>query len=195
MPRTSEVSRKTKETDITVRLSLDGTGASAVTTGVGFFDHMLESLSRHGGFDLEVEARGDLQTGDHHTVEDVGLCLGEAFRKALGDKRGIVRFGWAYCPMDEALARAVVDLSGRPHAECGFDTPFSDIGNFRGDSVIEFCRALSNAGAFTVHLDLIRGGNIHHSLEALFKALGLALRQAVSVRPGDAAVPSTKGTL
>jgi imidazoleglycerol-phosphate dehydratase len=195
MPRTSEVSRKTKETEIRVRLSLDGTGESRIQTGVGFFDHMLETLARHGGFDLEVEARGDLQTGDHHTVEDVGLCLGEAFARALGDKRGIVRFGWAYCPMDEALARAVVDLSGRPHAECGFDAPFSDIGNFRGDSIIEFLHALANAGAFTVHLDLIRGGNIHHALEALFKALALVLRQAVSVRPGDTSVPSTKGTL
>jgi imidazoleglycerol-phosphate dehydratase len=195
MPRTAEVIRKTKETDISVRIRLDGAGGSRVRTGVGFFDHMLETLARHGGFDLDVEARGDLQTGDHHTVEDVGLCIGEAFSKALGDKRGIVRFGCAYCPMDEALARAVVDLSGRPHAECGINLPFSDIANFRGDSIIEFLRALANAGAFTVHLDLIRGGNIHHSLEALFKALALALRQAVVVRPGDSSVPSTKGTL
>jgi imidazoleglycerol-phosphate dehydratase len=195
MPRTAEVTRKTKETDIRVRLTLDGTGESAVRTGIGFFDHMLETLARHGGFDLAVEAAGDLHTGDHHTVEDVGLCLGQAFAKTLGDKRGIARFGWAFCPMDEALARAVVDLSGRPHAECGFGMPFSDIGDFRGDSTVEFLRALANAGAFTVHADLIRGGNIHHALEALFKALALALRQAVAVRPGDASVPSTKGSL
>ncbi len=195
MPRTAEIHRKTKETDIRVRLQIEGTGESKIQTGVGFFDHMLETLARHSGFDLELEAKGDLQVGDHHTVEDAGICLGEAFKKALGEKKGIVRFGWAHCPMDEALARAVVDLSGRSHFEYDVDIPLSEIGNFHGDSALEFFRAFSDAGACTVHLDLIRGSNLHHGLEALFKALALALRQAATVRPGVNAVPSTKGTL
>jgi imidazoleglycerol-phosphate dehydratase len=195
MTRTAEILRKTKETEIRVKLTLEGTGESKIKTNLGFFDHMLQTLARHGGFDVEVDARGDLETGDHHTVEDVGICLGEALKKALGDKKGIVRFGWSYCPMDEALARAVVDLSGRPHFEYDLPIAFHKIGNFQGDSAIEFFRAFAGAGAATVHLDLVRGSNLHHGLEALFKVFALALRQAVAVRPDAASVPSTKGTL
>jgi imidazoleglycerol-phosphate dehydratase len=195
MKRTAEIHRKTSETEIRLKLVLEGSGESQIRTGIGFFDHMLQALARHGGFDLEVDAKGDLETGDHHTVEDAGLCLGEAFKKALGDKAGIVRFGFAYCPMDEALARAVVDLSGRPHLECGIPVPFHDIGNFQGDSSVEFFRAFANSCACTVHLDLLRGDNLHHGLEALVKAFGLALRQAVAMRPDSRAVPSTKGKL
>jgi len=195
MKRTAEIHRKTSETDIRLKLILEGSGESQIRTGIGFFDHMLKTLARHGGFNLDVDAKGDVETGDHHTVEDVGVCLGEAFKKALGDKAGIVRFGFSYCPMDEVLARVVVDLSGRPHLECGIPVPFHDIGNFQGDSSVEFFRAFANSCACTVHLDLLRGNNLHHGLEALFKALALALRQAVAVRPDSKAVPSTKGKL
>jgi imidazoleglycerol-phosphate dehydratase len=195
MSRTAEIRRKTNETDIRVKLELEGAGESKIGTGIGFFDHLLQTIARHGGFNLEVEASGDVETGDHHTVEDVGICLGEAFRKALGEKAGIVRFGSSACPMDEALARAVVDLSGRPHLECEIPVPLRDIGNFQGDSLLEFLRAFSNSCACTLHLDLLRGSNTHHCIEALCKALALALRQAVTVRPGAASIPSTKGTL
>jgi imidazoleglycerol-phosphate dehydratase len=195
MTRTAEIIRKTKETEIRVKLILDGTDESKIKTNIGFFDHMLQTLTRHGGFNIDVDAKGDLDVGDHHTVEDVGICIGEAFKKALGDKKGIVRFGWAYCPMDEALARAVVDLSGRPHFEYQLPIAFHKIGNFQGDSAIEFFRAFTGAGACTVHLDLIRGTNLHHGIEALFKALALALRQAVALRLNVMSVPSTKGTL
>lgn len=195
MIRTADIHRKTAETDVRVKLELEGAGGSKISTGVGFFDHMLQTVARHGGFNLEVDARGDVETGDHHTVEDVGICLGEAFKKALGEKAGIVRFGSSACPMDEALARAVVDLSGRPHLECDFPVPLHDIGNFQGDSMLEFFRAFSNSCACTLHLDLLRGGNLHHCIEALCKAFALALRQAAAVRPGQASIPSTKGTL
>jgi imidazoleglycerol-phosphate dehydratase len=195
MIRTAKIHRKTGETDIRLKLVLEGSGESKIQTGIGFFDHMLKTLARHGGFNLDVDAKGDVETGDHHTVEDVGICLGEAFKKALGDKAGIVRFGFSYCPMDEALARAVVDLSGRSHLECGIPIPFHDIGNFQGDSSVEFFRAFTNSCTCTVHLDLLRGDNLHHALEALCKALALSLRQAVTVRPGSKAVPSTKGKL
>jgi imidazoleglycerol-phosphate dehydratase len=195
MPRTADIARKTKETDIRIRLTLEGTGASRVQTGIGFFDHMLETFARHGRLDLDVEAKGDLHVDDHHTVEDVGLALGQALKTALGDKRGITRFGWAFCPMDDALARAVVDLSGRPRFECELPVAFHPIGQFGAEAILEFFQAFANAGALTLHLDLIRGGNLHHAIEALFKASALALRTAAAVDSGLDDVPSTKGTL
>jgi len=195
MPRTAEIVRKTKETEIRVKLTLEGKGESKIQTNIGFFDHMLQTLARHGQFDLEIDAKGDLQTGDHHTVEDVGICLGEAFKKAVGDKKGIVRFGAAYCPMDEALARAVVDLSGRPHFEYEMPIAFHGIGNFQGDSAVEFFGAFANAGGNTVHLDLLRGANLHHGIEAMFKALALALKKAVQIQADVHSIPSTKGAL
>jgi len=195
MPRTAEIARKTKETDIRIRLTLEGAGESDIRTGIGFFDHMLQTLARHSRMNLDVKASGDLHVDDHHTVEDVGLVLGEALKQALGDKRGIARFGWALVPMDEALGRAVVDLSGRPWFECDLPVAFHPIGQFDSDSILEFFQAFASAGALNLHLDLLRGANLHHGLEALFKALALALAVAVRVEPGRSDVPSTKGSL
>ncbi|MBN1895787.1 imidazoleglycerol-phosphate dehydratase HisB [bacterium] len=194
MKRTAEVDRKTRETDISVMLNLDGNGSARVDTGIGFLNHMLESLARHSGMDIAVRAKGDLHVDDHHTVEDVGLALGEAFRKALGDKRGITRFGWALCPMDEALARVSVDISGRPFCVCTLDLHLHQLGDMHASAVPEFFRAFSSAGGLTLHLDLLKGRNLHHAVEALFKALALALNQAVRAGNGES-VPSTKGML
>jgi imidazoleglycerol-phosphate dehydratase len=193
--RTAEIHRKTNETDIRLTLSLDG-GAYKNATGVGFFDHMLDHVAKHGRFGLTVTAKGDYHIDDHHTVEDVGITLGQALEKALGDKKGIERYGFASVPMDESLARVSVDLSGR--AALAFDVP-SDfaagqkIGTFDVQLVREFLTALANAGRFNCHVEVPRGTNHHHVAEAIFKALGRALRQAVAIT-GDE-VPSTKGVL
>jgi len=191
MKREGSVSRKTRETDIQVNLALDGCGKTKVKTGIGFLDHMLTTLASHSRMDLEITAQGDLHIDDHHTVEDVGICLGQALYKALGDKSGIQRFGWALCPMDEALTRVALDLSGRTTFVffCKEDALY----NLRGDSLLEFFKSLSRECPMTLHLDVLRGENKHHVLESLFKSLAKALQQAVQIS-GDE-VPSTKGAL
>lgn len=193
--REVEVRRTTKETDVRVRLSLDGAGASQVSTGVAFLDHMLELFARHGLFDLEVECRGDLHIDDHHSVEDVAITLGQAFAKALGDKKGIARYGSAYVPMDEALCRAVVDLSGRFYLVYEVETRRQTIGNFSVELAEHFWRSLAEAVRCNLHIDCLRGRNTHHVLEGTFKATARALRQAVECDPRVLGVPSTKGVL
>ncbi len=195
MSRTAEIERKTAETEIHVILSLDGEGAGERVTGVGFFDHMLDLLARHGHFDLVVRARGDLDTGAHHTVEDVGICLGQALDEALGDRAGVTRFGQATIPMDEARASCTIDLSGR--GLCVFEAalPHGAIGNFDHELVEEFLRALAMNAKLTLHLTVERGTNAHHVIEASFKALARALRAATALDAGERGVPSTKGTL
>lgn len=193
--RTGTLSRKTSETDIQLTFTLDGTGVCEVDTGIGFFDHMLTALTKHGLFDLTVACKGDLDVDAHHTVEDVGICLGQVLDKALGDKKGITRFGSAYVPMDEALARAVVDLSGRSHLV--YEATFGEemIGAFPTVLGLEFFTALAQNGRFNLHIDLIRCGNAHHGMEAIFKAVARALRQAVTLDARVTGVPSTKGSL
>jgi imidazoleglycerol-phosphate dehydratase len=195
MPRTSRVQRKTQETDIDLSLSLDGTGTCRAETGIGFFDHMLDALSRHAGFDLTVVCRGDLEVDAHHTVEDVGICLGRAVAEALGEKTGITRFGLGFVPMDESLARAVIDLSGRPFLVYQADVTEERIGAFPSSLAREFFRAVSDHGRLNLHIDLLRGSNAHHAVEAVFKAVARALRQAVALDPSVRGVPSTKGVL
>ena len=195
MSRAGEVRRTTSETDVRVRVALDGEGRAAVATGVGFFDHMLTLLARHALVDLEVEARGDLETGSHHTVEDVGITLGQALGEALGDRAGIERYGWALVPMDECLAQAAVDLSGRPFLALEATLPVTTIGGFETDLLGEFLRGLANHAGLTLHLRVLAGENPHHVLEAAFKALARALAAAVARNPRVAGVPSTKGTL
>ena len=191
--RSFTLQRKTHETEIRLTLSLDG-GASSIHTGLAFFDHMLMQLVRHGGLSIQLEAIGDLPVDSHHLVEDVGLCLGDALREALGDRKGIERYGYAYVPLDEALARVVVDLSGRPTCVFAASLPPTLMGNgFQTEMVREFFVALANRGALTLHADLLRGENLHHQIEALFKALARALRQAIAITGGE--IPSTKGTL
>jgi imidazoleglycerol-phosphate dehydratase len=193
--RSAEVQRNTLETQVRVKVGLDGRGAATIATGVGFFDHMLDQIARHGMIDLEVEARGDLHIDAHHTVEDVGITLGQALAQALGDKKGVRRYGHAYIPLDEALTRVVVDLSGRPGLV--FALPFSrpTIGDFDVDLVREFFQGLVNHAAITIHVDGIRGDNAHHQAETAFKALGRALRMAIEPDPRATGVPSTKGSL
>ncbi|OHC67037.1 MAG: imidazoleglycerol-phosphate dehydratase [Rhodocyclales bacterium GWA2_65_20] len=193
--RSAEVQRKTLETQISVRLDLDGSGKSRLATGVGFFDHMLDQIARHGLIDLDISASGDLHIDAHHTVEDVGITLGQALAQALGDKKGLRRYGHAYVPLDEALARVVVDLSGRPGLV--FDVPFTrpSIGEFDVDLVREFFQGLVNHAAITVHVDCLRGDNSHHQAETVFKAFGRALRQAAEADSRASGVPSTKGSL
>jgi len=197
MRRSAAVSRKTAETDIRIRLDLDGRGEHAVTTGIPFLDHMLAQVARHGHFDLTVEAAGDLHVDFHHTVEDLGIALGEAVSQALGDKAGIVRYGAARVPMDESLASAVVDLSGRPYLV--FQAPQlagERVGDFEADLVREFLQGLANHLRANVHVQVEYGGNTHHMIEAVFKALGRALDQATRQDPRVAGViPSTKGSL
>jgi imidazoleglycerol-phosphate dehydratase len=194
-PREAEVRRATKETDVRVRLSLDGEGRAQVSTGVRFLDHMLELFARHGLFDLEVECRGDLDVDDHHTVEDVAITLGQALGEALGDKRGVTRYGSALVPMDEALCRAVVDLSGRFYLVYEVETRRQQIGNFSVELAEHFWRSLAEAARCNLHLDCLRGRNTHHILEGTFKAAARALRQAVERDPRVTGVPSTKGVL
>jgi imidazoleglycerol-phosphate dehydratase len=194
-PRCGRIQRRTTETDIDLTLTIDGSGTCRADTGVGFFDHMLHAFARHGLFDLDLSCKGDLEVDAHHTVEDVGICVGQAFAQALGDKAGISRFGWACAPMDEALGRAVVDLSGRPYL-C-YDVPLNEemIGSFPVVLGAEFFRALSDHGRITLHIDLLRGSNAHHSVEAVFKSAARALRQACDPDPRAAGIPSTKGVL
>ncbi len=194
--RRATVQRKTKETDITLAIDLDGSGKASISTGVGFFDHMLDQIARHALFDLEISAKGDLHIDDHHTVEDVGIALGQALREALGDRRGIRRYAAAYVPMDEALTRAAVDLSGRAFLvfEATFPTP--KIGTFDTELVREFFQAFAGNCAANIHIDNIRGSNSHHIAESCFKALARALRDAVEIDARQAgAIPSTKGVL
>jgi imidazoleglycerol-phosphate dehydratase len=193
--RTGEIQRQTKETDVRVSLNLDGSGQARISTGVPFLDHMLELFARHGLFDLEVSCRGDLEIDDHHSVEDVAISLGEAFAAALADKRGITRYGAALVPMDEALCRAVVDLSGRFHLVYEVETRRQSIGNFSVELAEHFWRSFAMAVRCNLHLDLLRGQNTHHILEATFKATARALRQATEIDPRVEGVPSTKGVL
>jgi imidazoleglycerol-phosphate dehydratase len=195
--RTAQITRTTGETDVSLTIGLDGTGAGTRRTGVGFLDHMLDLLARHGRLDLEVAVNGDLQTGAHHTVEDTGIVLGQAIDRALGERRGIVRYGHAVVPMDEARAACSLDLSGRPLTVLeGFDRlPAGDIAGFEHEVAEEFFRAVASAARLTLHLELQAGSNAHHMIEACFKALARALRTAVSIDPGETGVPSTKGTL
>jgi imidazoleglycerol-phosphate dehydratase len=194
--RTSEVSRNTLETQITVKLNLDGTGKATLNTGVPFFDHMLDQVARHGLIDLDIQAKGDLHIDAHHTVEDVGITFGQAFAKAVGDKKGMRRYGHAYVPLDEALSRAVIDLSGRPGLEYHVDYTRARIGEFDVDLFLEFFRGFINHAGVTLHIDNLRGINAHHQAETIFKAFGRALRMAVEVDERMAGqMPSTKGSL
>jgi imidazoleglycerol-phosphate dehydratase len=195
--RTAKIQRKTGETQISLSLGLSGSGAGVRQTGVGFFDHMLDLLARHGRLDLEVDVTGDLQTGAHHTVEDTGIVLGQALDQALGDRRGIYRYGHAVVPMDESRAMCALDISGRPFALLtGFDRlPSGGINSFDHDLAEEFFRAVAGAARLTLHIDLQAGTNAHHMIEASFKAFARALRAAVSIDPEETGVPSTKGTL
>ncbi len=190
--RTSTVKRDTKETEISLKLDLDG-GAVKADTGIGFFDHMLTALAFYAGFGLELKASGDLNVDGHHTVEDVGICLGLAFKEALGEKKGIARFGTAYVPMDEALCRTVLDISNRPYLVFAAEMPQSVIGSYDACLTEEFMRSFSVNGGITLHMACLYGKNAHHITEALFKSLGLALKQAVKAE--GAAVVSTKGVL
>jgi imidazoleglycerol-phosphate dehydratase len=193
--RAAELQRRTKETDVRVALALDGTGQAHITTGVPFLDHMLELFARHGLFDLDIECRGDLEIDDHHSVEDVAITLGQAFAKALGDKAGIARYGEATVPMDEALVRAVVDLSGRFYLVYAVETRRHTIGNFSVELAEHFWRSFAEAARCNLHIDCLRGRNTHHILEGAFKATARALRQACARDARIAGVLSTKGVL
>src|SRR5690348_2321034 len=192
--RAANLTRTTHETAITVTLALDGTGQTAVRTGVGFLDHLLTALTRHARFDLSLKCEGDLHVDDHHTAEDCALVLGQALDRALGERRGVMRFGWAYAPLDEALARAVVDLSGRPFSDVSLGLKREAIGNLACENIPHVLRSLASAARLTLHVDVLKGENDHHRAEAAFKATALALRQAVACSGFDD-VPSTKGTL
>ena len=194
-PRTAKLARSTKETKIDLSLDLDGKGRTAARTGVGFFDHMLDLLGRHALIDLDVTAEGDLQVDAHHTVEDVGIVLGQAIEKAVGDKRGIYRYGWAIVPMDESLAQVAVDLSGRPAFVFNVKFTGPSIGAFPVELVEEFLKAVATSARMNLHVTVPYGSNSHHVAEAIFKALAKALRQATSLDPRNDDVPSTKGSL
>jgi len=195
MSRTATIERRTNETDVRLTLTLDGTGQGTRDTGVGFLDHMLDLLARHGRLDLDVKASGDLQTGAHHTAEDTAIVLGQALDTALGDRAGIARYGSATAPMDEAWASCAIDISGRPFTLFEAELPPGSTGGFDHELTEEFFRALTNAAKLTLHLRVEAGVNAHHMIEAAFKAFALALRQAVAIDPGETGVPSTKGTL
>jgi imidazoleglycerol-phosphate dehydratase len=195
MSRRAEISRETRETNVTMTLALDGTGAGTRETGVGFLDHMLDLLARHGRLDLDVAVRGDLETGGHHTVEDTGIVFGQAIDAALGDRRGIHRYGEAIVPMDEARAMCAIDISGRPFLALDADLPPGATGGFDHELLEEFLRAFANNSRATVHLEVQRPGNAHHMIEAAFKAFARALRHAVAIDPTETGVPSTKGVL
>ena len=196
MSRTAKIERRTGETEVSLSLGLGGTGAGTRRTGVGFFDHMLDLLARHGHLDLEVGVTGDLQTGSHHTVEDTGIVLGQALDAALGDRAGITRYGHAVVPMDEARASCAIDISGRAHtAFSGLRLPPGDIAGFEHEAAEEFLRAVAGAARLTLHVQIEAGTNVHHMIEACFKAFARALRVAVSIDPEQSGIPSTKGTL
>jgi len=195
-PRTADVRRDTKETKIQVRIDLDGSGAARLATGIGFFDHMLDQIARHGLIDLDIAAEGDLHIDGHHTVEDVGITLGQAVAQAVGDKKGLTRYGHAYVPLDEALSRVVVDFSGRPglHMDVAFKAGM--IGDFDTQLAFEFFQGFSNHAGVSLHIDNLKGQNAHHQCETIFKAFGRALRMALAIDPRAAdVIPSTKGSL
>ncbi|MFM1911314.1 MAG: imidazoleglycerol-phosphate dehydratase [Pseudomonadota bacterium] len=194
--RKAEVSRNTLETQIVASINLDGTGASQLASGLGFLDHMIDQIARHGMMDITIEAKGDLHIDAHHTVEDVGITLGQAFAKAVGDKKGVRRYGHSYVPLDEALSRVVLDLSGRPGLEFGVEFKRARIGDFDVDLIHEFFQGFVNHALVTLHIDNLRGDNAHHQAETIFKAFGRALRMAAELDPRMAGImPSTKGTL
>lgn len=195
MARNARVQRKTQETQIVVEICLDGRGHTHIDTGIGFFDHMLTHIGRHGLFDLKVQATGDLHIDLHHTVEDVGICLGTAIDQALADKTGISRFGHASVPMDEALANIAIDMSGRPALVYNVNFPGNKIGQFDTELVREFCRALANHARMNLHVNVPYGSNNHHIAEAISKAIGRALRQALTIDCRETEIPSTKGSL
>jgi imidazoleglycerol-phosphate dehydratase len=195
-PRIAEVQRNTKETQIRVKVNLDGTGAARLATGIGFFDHMLDQIARHGLIDLQIEASGDLHIDGHHTVEDVGITLGQAIAKAVGDKAGLTRYGHAYVPLDEALSRVVVDFSGRPGLHMRVPFKSGMVGGFDTQLAYEFFQGFSNHAGVTLHIDNLHGDNAHHQCETVFKAFGRAVRMAVAIDARSAGViPSTKGSL
>ena len=195
MSRTSQIHRTTGETDVQLSLDLDGSGAGERTTGVGFFDHLLDAVARHGGLDLDVRMQGDLETGSHHTVEDTGIALGQALDEALGDRAGIRRYGHAVVPMDEARASAALDISGRPFTSFEGEFPVERVGDFETELTEEFFRAVANAAKLTLHVRIEAGRNAHHMVEASFKAFARALREAVEEDDRVEGVPSTKGVL
>jgi len=195
IPRQARIERHTKETQIVLQLNLDGAGASKIDTGIPFFTHMLEAWAKHGLMDLSVDAKGDLEVDLHHTVEDVGICLGKAFKEALGDKKGIVRYGASFLPMDEALLHAAVDISGRPYLVFNVPLQRTRISNFDLDLLKDFFRALAFSAEITLHVTMHYGENLHHIAEAVFKAVGRALAEATRFNPRVADVPSTKGSL
>jgi imidazoleglycerol-phosphate dehydratase len=193
--RKATIERKTAETEIRLELDLDGDGDVEVSTGIGFFDHMLELLAYHAGLDLELKAAGDLAVDQHHTVEDIGICLGKALAEAIGDKKGVQRYGWSVLPMDEALCLVALDLSGRPFLSYEVELPQRLISDFDPSCVKEFLQALTNEGGITLHVRSLSGENPHHILESVFKGVGRALRTAVDLNPASPHVPSTKGSL
>jgi imidazoleglycerol-phosphate dehydratase len=193
--RRAEIRRTTGETDVRAAVDLDGSGVATISTGVGFVDHMLTLFARHSLIDLEVDARGDLETGSHHTVEDVGITLGQAIHQALGDRAGIERYGASLIPMDECLAQAAIDLSGRPFARIDVPLPATEIGGFETELLEEFLRGLANHAGLTLHLRMVAPGGVHHTIEASFKAVARALGAAVAPNPRVGGVPSTKGSL
>jgi imidazoleglycerol-phosphate dehydratase len=195
MPRNAQIHRKTGETDIRIALTIEGSGSSTISTRIPFFDHMLTLFARHGLFDLEVNAVGDIEVDFHHTVEDTGIALGQAFAKALGDKKGVRRYGWAYLPMDETLARVVVDFSGRPFLEHRVPSGVDSINGFPFQLVEEFMRAFSVHGGCNLHTEILYGRDAHHMAEALFKGLSKAVDQACQLDPRVTGIPSTKGVL
>ena len=195
MSRSAEITRKTSETSVSLGLVLEGTGAGSRATGVGFLDHMLDLLARHGRLDLDVTVKGDLETGSHHTVEDVGIVLGQALDRALGDRSGIQRYGEAMVPMDEARVLCAIDISGRPFLVMAAELPPGATGGFEHELLEEFFRALASSARITVHIEVQRPGNAHHTIEAVFKAFARALRGAVALDPTETGIPSTKGVL
>ncbi|MFM7482334.1 MAG: imidazoleglycerol-phosphate dehydratase HisB [Candidatus Methylopumilus sp.] len=196
MTRSASVSRNTNETKIEVSINLDGQGSVKLNTGIGFLDHMLDQVARHGMFDLEVTAKGDLHIDAHHTVEDVGIVLGQAFNKAIGDKKGIIRYGSAIIPLDEALSRVVLDISGRPGLEFDVEFKRAAIGEFDVDLIHEFFQGFVNHANITMHIDNLKGDNAHHQAETIYKAFGRALKMAVCIDPKISGItPSTKGSL
>ncbi len=196
MNRSADIHRNTKETQIRVKLNLDGSGAATLATGIGFFDHMLDQIARHGLIDLDIQADGDLHIDGHHTVEDVGITLGQAVAKAVGDKAGLTRYGHAYVPLDEALSRVVIDFSGRPGLHMQVEFKSGMVGGFDTQLVYEFFQGFSNHALATVHIDNLKGDNAHHQCETIFKAFARALRMALTPDPRSAGViPSTKGSL